>query len=476
MALANFLVTLLTFIAIYSLFGIGLNVKFGFTGLIDFGHVAYFMVGAYVTVVLTMPPGGGSTYGGLGGLGLPLFFGGLFPGGEFVGWFLGVLAGMVAAAVVSLLVGVPTLRLREDYLAITALGIATILNAAFNNEEWLFNGPYGVRSVHRPLADAFPVGFGSFRVNAVVLGGLSVLALAYAGYRTFGVLRGVGPRSGLLVSGAVAALVAGFFAVSRVEAVAVVAGLVLFAVAVAVGRRALSAGDRVEPLLALAVVEVFLLWYVVQPLLTGSVSDVVRNVLWLFAPDAGPAGGLDYNRFLLLLSGSFLAAGYLWVQRTVKSPYGRVLRSVREDEDVPQALGKPTFRYKTQALMFGSGLAGAAGSLWAVKIGFIDPSQFGPLVTFYAFTAVIIGGTANNRGVVLGTAIYWIINSGTRFLDDAVPSEYSVQVAAARLMLIGGVLVVILYYRREGILGEQSYEIGPSSGAASDTEGVNADD
>jgi neutral amino acid transport system permease protein len=476
MALANFLVTLLTFIAIYSLFGIGLNVKFGFTGLIDFGHVAYFMVGAYVTVVLTMPPGGGSTYGGLGGLGLPLFFGGLFPGGEFVGWFLGVLAGMVAAAVVSLLVGVPTLRLREDYLAITALGIATILNAVFNNEEWLFNGPYGVRSVHRPLADAFPVGFGSFRVNMAVLGGLSVLVLAYAGYRTFGVLRGVGPRSGLLVSGAVAALVAGFFAVSRVEAVAVVVGLVLFAVAVAAGRRALSAGDRVEPLLALAVVEVFLLWYIVQPLLTGSVFDVVRNVLWLFAPDAGPAGGLDYNRFLLLLSSSFLAVGYLWVQRTVEGPYGRVLRSVREDEDVPQALGKPTFRYKTQALMFGSGLAGAAGSLWAVKIAFIDPSQFGPLVTFYAFTAVIIGGTANNRGVVLGTAIYWIINSGTRFLDDAVPSEYSVQVAAARLMLIGGVLIVILYYRREGILGEQSYEIGLSSGAASDTEGVNADD
>ena len=66
MALADFFVSLLTFVAIYSLFGIGLNVKYGFTGLIDFGHVAYFMIGAYVTVVLTMPAGGGTTYEGSG--------------------------------------------------------------------------------------------------------------------------------------------------------------------------------------------------------------------------------------------------------------------------------------------------------------------------------------------------------------------------------------------------------------------------
>lgn len=458
MALANFLVTLLTFVAIYSLFGIGLNVKFGFTGLIDFGHVAYFMIGAYVTVVVTMPPGGATTYGGVGGFDLPGLLGAAVPGGEVIGWLLGVVAGMVAAALVSLLVGIPTLRLREDYLAITALGIATILNAVVNNEEWLFNGPYGIRNVHRPLSSVFPVGFASFQLNMLVLGGISALVLAYAGYRAFRVVRHAGPRSGLLVSGAVATLVAGFFALVE-GGLLVVAGLVLFAATVVVGRAALAASDRVEPVLALAAVEIFLLWYVVQPFVTGDVFDVVTNVLWLFEPNAGPSGGLDYNRFVLLLSVGFLAVSYWWVQRTVNSPYGRVLRSIREDEDVPQALGKRTFRYKIQALMFGSGLAGAAGSLWAVKIGFIDPTQFGAIITFFAFTAVIIGGTANNRGVVLGTAVFWIINSGTRFLDNSVPSEYSIQVAAARLILIGAVLIVILYYRPEGILGEQDYDI-----------------
>jgi neutral amino acid transport system permease protein len=472
MALANFLVTLLTFVAIYSLFGIGLNVKFGFTGLIDFGHVAYFMIGAYVTVVVTMPPGGATTYAGVGGFDLPGFLGAVVPGGELLGWLLGVAAGMVAAALVSLLVGVPTLRLREDYLAITALGIATILNAVVNNEEWLFNGPYGIRNVHQPLSDVFPVGLGSFRLNMLVLGGVSVLVLAYAGYRAFRVVRHAGLQSGLLVSGAVTALVVGFLALVEGGPL-VVAGLALFATTVVVGRRALAASDRVEPVLALAAVEIFLLWYVVQPLVTGEIFDVVRNVLWLFEPDAGPAGGIDYNRFVLLLSVGFLAASYWWIQRTVNSPYGRVLRSIREDEDVPQALGKQTFRYKIQALMFGSGLAGAAGSLWALHIGFIDPTQFGPIITFYAFTAVIIGGTANNRGVILGSAAFWIINSGTRFLDNSVPSQYSVQVAAARLILIGAILIVILYYRPEGILGEQDYEM---SLPAADEAGVTSDD
>jgi neutral amino acid transport system permease protein len=458
MALANFLITLLTLIAIYSLFGIGLNVKFGFTGLIDFGHIAYFMIGAYVTVVVTMPPGGATNYAGIGGFDLPGILGSVIPLGGVVGWLLGVLAGMAAAALVSLCVGIPTLRLREDYLAITALGIATILNAVFNNEEWLFNGPFGIRNVYEPLSAVFPVGFGSFAANMVVLGGLSVAVLAYGGYRVALVIRHASLRGGLATSGAVAALVAGFLALVEGGAL-VVAGLVLFAAAVTLGRFALSAGDRVEPLLALGVTEVFLLWYFVQPLVTVGVSDLVVNALWLFAPDAGPAGGLDYNRFVLLLSVLFLGGAYVLVQRSVNSPYGRVLRAIRDDEDVPQALGKRTFRYKIQALMFGSALAGAAGSLWAVNIGFVDPSQFGDIITFFAFAAVIIGGTANNRGVVLGTAVFWIINSGTRFLDSAVPSEFSVQVAAARLILIGTLLIVILYYRPEGILGEQSYDI-----------------
>jgi len=408
MALADFLITLLTFVTVYSLFGLGLNVKYGFTGLVDFGHVAYFMVGAYVTVILTMPAEVAG-YAGIGGLNLPAVFGALFPGGALVGWFLGIAGGMIAAAATSLLVGVPTLRLREDYLAITALGIATILNAVFENEEWLFNGPFGVQSVYEPLGAIFPLGLGSFTLNMAVLGGLSVLLFLAAGYLVVQHARDASRRMRLLLGG---------------------------------------------------VVVVFVLWYFVQPVLAGGgMVAFERNLMWLFDPTAGQTGGLDYDRFLLLFATGLLVVAYWWVERTVNSPYGRVLRAVRDDEDVPKALGKQTYRYKIQAMMFGSALAGAAGALWAIQLGFISPEQFAPTLTFFAFTAVIIGGTANNKGVILGTAAFWIINSGTRFLNDYIPSEYSVQLAAARLMLIGVLLIVILYYRPQGILGEQDYTV-----------------
>jgi len=415
MALADFLITLLTFVAVYGLFGIGLNLKYGFTGLVDFGHVAYFMIGAYVTVVLTMPASVRG-YAGVGGFDLPGLLGAVVPGGALLGWLLGIAGGMVAAALVSLLVGVPTLRLREDYLAITALGVATILTAVFENEEWLFNGPFGVRSVYEPLGGVFPLSLGSFTLNMVAFGGLSVLSFLAAAVLLVRYARGAGGRTRALVG--------------------VVTGA-------------------------------FVLWYFVRPLVAGGGAvELQRNLMWLFDPTAGPEGGLDYDRFFLLFATALLAAGYRWVERTVNSPYGRVLRAVRDDEDVPKALGKATYRYKIQAMMVGSALGGAAGALYAIQLGFISPEQFASTLTFFAFTAVIVGGTANNAGVLLGTAVFWIINSGTRFLNGFVPSEFSVQLAAARLMLIGALLIVILYYRPEGLLGEQAYDVSVDDGEA----------
>jgi neutral amino acid transport system permease protein len=465
MALADFFVSLLTFITIYSLFGIGLNVKYGFTGLIDFGHVAYFMIGAYVTVWLTMPAGASTTYDGLTGVGLPALLSGL-PGGGFLGWALALALAMVAAALLSLLVGVPTLRLREDYLAITALGIATILNSVVDNERWLFNGSFGIREVYQPLSGVTPLGTGSFTLNLALFGVPSVLVLGYLAYRTARLVRPVEGRVALLTTAAVLALVGGFVALTTGGTVALVGGLVGFAATVALGRRALGTTDHVEATLALGATTLFVLWYVVSPVVTGGVTDLVLNVLWLFDPNAGPSGGLDYDRLFLLLTIALLAGAYRWTQRTVNSPYGRVLRSIREDETVPEALGKRTVRYKVQSLAFGSALAGAAGGLWAANIGFVDPTQFASTVTFFAYTAVIIGGTANNRGVVLGTVVFWIINSGTRFLDDFFPAEYAIQLAATRLMLVGALLIVILYYRPEGILGEQDYDFAVDGGAA----------
>jgi len=137
-----------------------------------------------------------------------------------------------------------------------------------------------------------------------------------------------------------------------------------------------GANTRVRVLLG-AVVAVFVLWYFVQPFVTGDgVVELQKNVMWLFDPNAGPNGGLDYDRFLMLFATALLVAAYWWIERTVNSPYGRVLRAVRDDEDVPKALGKQTYRYKIQSMMFGSALAGAAGALWAIQLEFISPEQF----------------------------------------------------------------------------------------------------
>ncbi|ELZ81029.1 ABC transporter [Haloferax elongans ATCC BAA-1513] len=483
MALADFFISLLTFVTIYSLFGLGLNVKFGFTGLIDFGHVAYFMIGAYVTVFVAMPAGLSETYEGLTGLGLATAFAGV-PGGDLLGWLVALVIGMAAAALVSVLVGIPTIRLREDYLAITALGIATILNAIFHNERWLFNGAFGIREVHEPLSGAFPIGTGSFQLNLLLFGLPSVAILGYAAYRTAKVVRPLSVRPALLGTGATLALAGSVvFVITTMTGLVVDLGVfvlnvdntiafVLLVGSVVAGRAALTETDHIGALLALASALLFTLWYLGQPLVAfvteGETADLLLNLFWLYDATAGSAGGLDYDRFFFLFTLAFLVGAYLWVERTVNSPYGRVLRAVREDESVPEALGKPTFRYKIQSLMFGSALAGAAGGLWAANIGFIDPTQFASTVTFFAYTAVIIGGTANNRGVILGTAVFWVINSGTRFLDDFFPSEYAQQLAALRLILIGALLIVILYYRPEGMLGEQDYDIDLGRGGVSD--------
>jgi len=470
MALADFLVSLLTVVSIYTLFGLGLNIKFGFTGLVDFGHVLYFLVGAYVTVVLTIPPGT-SGYQGIGGFGAPEVLSAL-PLGGLLGWLLALGIAMVAAALVSLAVGVPTLRLREDYLAITALGVATIFHAVVNDERWLFNGPFGVRDVYAPLEGVFPVSLGSFLVNLAVFGLLSVVVLGYLGYRVGGYLRPRRPTRGGLRARLRRAGRRGPRHRHARRRPRARPGRSSPPPASGCSRRAsapatASAGR----------------WRCSRPRCSPcgtsarrcSRSDrraSSRSLVWLFDPTVGTAGGFTYGRFVLLVSVGFLGLAYWWCERTVNSPYGRVLRSIREDESVPEALGKRTFRYKVQSMMFGSALAGAAGGLWATQIGFIDPSQFTAEITFFAFSAVIIGGTANNRGVIVGTIVFWTLYTGTRFLNDFFPAEYATQLAALRLMFIGALLIVILYYRSEGLLGRQTYDTGVTPGVVAVTDPI----
>jgi neutral amino acid transport system permease protein len=284
----EYIVTVLLVAAIYALFSLGLNLEWGFTGLINFGHVAFFAIGAYTTVLLNLH-------------GVPLI--------------LSVIAGMALAGLCGGLLGIPTLKLREDYLAIVTIGFAEIIRFFLLNEEWLTRGPVGLHGFSRPFEDFIPG---------------------------------------------------------------------------------------------------------------------------------------DYNYFLLLLVLVIIVVFYLLLEKLIKSPWGRVLKAIREDEEVPTSLGKNVFSYKIQSLVLGSTIAGLAGSLLAFYLQYINPRNFMPIETFYAWIAVVLGGSGNNKGTILGAIILWSFFSGTRFL----PFNQT-QMGALRILFIGLLLMVIMMFKPEGLLGRK---------------------
>lgn len=294
MALIDFFVTISISTSIFALFALGLNLKWGFAGLLDFGHVAFLSIGAYTTVLLSLN-------------GFPLI--------------LSIIAGMFLAAIAGGLLGFPALRLRDDYLAIVTLSFAQILNLILKNEEWLTRGTFGLHGFKRPLEG-------------------------------------------------------------------------------------------------------------------------------VIAPS-------DYNYFLLGLTIAAIIAVYLILKKLVDSPWGRVLKSIREDEMVSSALGKNVFSYKIQALALGSAIAGLAGAIWAFHLQYLIPRAFSPMLTFFAWTTIVLGGSADNRGTLIGAVLLWgFLKNGTRFLTDYIPFE-STQLAAMRIMIIGLLLIILMRFKPEGLLGKK---------------------
>jgi branched-chain amino acid transport system permease protein len=136
--LFSYLVFFLTFAGIYALLAQGLNVQWGFAGMLNVGVAAFFAVGAYTSAIVTTAVSAGH----LGGFGLP--------------WHLGFLAAMAIAAVLGLLIGLVTLNLRSDYLAIASIGIAEIVRLVLKNEAWLTGGVRGIAGIPRPLDGLVP--------------------------------------------------------------------------------------------------------------------------------------------------------------------------------------------------------------------------------------------------------------------------------------------------------------------------------
>ncbi|MPZ54337.1 MAG: branched-chain amino acid ABC transporter permease, partial [Acidimicrobiia bacterium] len=298
----------------YTVFGLGLQLQFGYAGLLNFGHVAFMAIGAYSMAILVVQ------------VGLNLWVAALFA--------------LLVAVPFSLLLGLPTLRLRADYLAITTLAFSEIVRFVAINEEWLTGGSQGT----------------------INLAGVGVAASYDGEWLAF------------------------------VETV--------------------RAG--IEPV----------------------VGDLATR-----------------NSAMMLIVWTVALVAIVVVQYLVKSPWGRVLTAIREEEDATAALGKNVFRFKQQALAIGSVLGALAGLLHAFQFSFFSPADFLPLVTFFAWMVVILGGTGRNWGVPIGAVVFSVLFAGTRFLDFAPLSWLEpAERAYLRMIVIGLLLILLMLYRPQGIM------------------------
>ena len=156
------------------------------------------------------------------------------------------------------------------------------------------------------------------------------------------------------------------------------------------------------------------------------------------------------------------------VQRAVRSPWGRVLRAIREDEVTTAASGKNVFHFKLQSFVFGAMIMGIGGAVFAHHVRFLSPLTFDPLLaTFVIWAMLMVGGSGNNFGAVLGAFVVWGVWAGTQFLPGIFSDP------SFRLLMIGVLIVAIMLLRPGGLLGEWRRVVtrGPASSAARDPNG-----
>jgi branched-chain amino acid transport system permease protein len=153
----------------------------------------------------------------------------------------------------------------------------------------------------------------------------------------------------------------------------------------------------------------------------------------------------------------------LLVWKLVNSPWGRVLRSIREDEDAATALGKNVFRFKMQSLILGGSFGTLAGIFYAIQQNSVQPDNYATQQTFFALTAAILGGLARVWGPVVGAMLFWVILSFTENVlielieNDIMPDWLMTrsQVGPVRFMLVGLTLMLLMIYRPQGIFGDK---------------------
>jgi neutral amino acid transport system permease protein len=299
--------------AAYALATIGLVVHFGFTGLLNFGQAGFMAVGGYAFAITTLK------------LGWPVPF--------------AILATIAAATLFALVLGIPTLRLRADYLSIVTIAAAEIIRLSVKTAELtdVTGGATGLNGAGRVFNQLNPIPEGRY--------GLGILTYT---------------------------------------------------------------ADQ--------------LW--------------LRIVGW-----------------------ALVALACLVVYLLVRSPWGRVIRGIREDEDAVRSLGKNVFAYKMQALIFGGILGGLAGALFILPRS-LQPDNYGTQLTFFLYTIMLLGGATTVFGPVLGSMIFWVVLSLSDGLlslgiSTGVLPLTTTQQGPIRFIIVGVALALLVVFRPQGLLGNK---------------------
>jgi branched-chain amino acid transport system permease protein len=196
-----------------------------------------------------------------------------------------------------------------------------------------------------------------------------------------------------------------------------------------------------------------------------SLRIVMSNELWIANGTDGLSGipgpwraQLGPHLFNLLYLGIVVAAVavlFFLVDRLVNSPFGRVLRAIRDDEEIAGFAGKNVVLFKVKAFAFGTAALGLAGALYGHFTSYIAPDLFAPLLTLYVKLSLLTGGLGNSKGAVLGAVLVVFFLESTRFLAPLIPGLSAVQAAAVRELAISVALLVILRFYAKGLLPER---------------------
>lgn len=268
----------------------------------------------------------------------------------------------------------------------------------------------------------------------LIWGGAGMVNLGLAGFFA------VGAYASAIASGAGAPVVLGW-------GVAVLAGI---AAGLIVTFATLKLRDDYLAIVTLGFAEIVRLIALNERWLTKG-ADGISGVRAPLKTELGSAG---FNLFYLALVSLVAVAVWLILRRLDRSPYGRTLKAIREDQELARFAGKNVLRFKFEAFALSAGIAALSGALYAHYQSYISPDHFQPLITIYIFLAVTAGGIGRPAGALLGGYAVVIFLESTRFMVEVIPGLQPVQIAALREILIGLALLLVLHLRPEGVLPE----------------------